>query len=498
MWRSGLITICGVGRGAARFRSTLVFRQKDSGVHMEERTQHRTNVPTRLRFVLGDKAVDVALPGDVQLVDLLPSILAQFGKEWIEQSVDHEGWVAQRLGEAVLDEDKSPVELQLLDGDVVHLRPRGEEFAPLDFDDLVDGLAERARGDAGRWTPDRSRWMLRAGAAFTLLTGLLAFFAGPGTTSFWLVPAVLALAFVIGAAGVARTVGDPVNATALALVGILYATAAGWLLARWLDPVGELGVPICCALAMAVVATVLAAVSVADSALIFTAGLVFGVLTLIPSVIWTWSDLTAQQSVAIGIMVNFVASLFVPGTAFRLGRLRLPMLPTEAAEVKEDTEPVPHQVVIERSAVVFGYLKALYLGFGAAQVLLLISLNVRGGQWPLIFGAVCAALMFLRSRHLSGVVPRWSLLVPAAVAVATIVLRLAFGQDPLDRVLAVLTPLVLFGAALVVLTPVLPGKRMRPYWGRAVDILEHATAVAVVPLLLAVLDVYTWVRGLSG
>ena len=88
---------------------------------MEERTQHRTNVPTRLRFVLGDKAVDVALPGDVQLVDLLPSILAQFGKERIEESVDHEGWVVQRLGEQPLDEDSSPAELQLHDPELASL-----------------------------------------------------------------------------------------------------------------------------------------------------------------------------------------------------------------------------------------------------------------------------------------------------------------------------------------------------------------------------------------
>jgi type VII secretion integral membrane protein EccD len=465
---------------------------------MEERTQHRTNVPTRLRFVLGDKAVDVALPGDVQLVDLLPSILAQFGKERIEESVDHEGWVVQRLGEEPLDEDSSPAELQLHDGDTVYLRPRSEELAPLDFDDLVDGLAERARADAGRWTPERSRWMLRTGAVVALLTGLAALFAGPGAVSFWTVPAVVALALVIGAAAVARTIGDVVDATALALVSVVYAVAAGWLLARWLDPGGEVGVAISCALALGIVATVFALVAVADSALIFTACLVFGVFTLVPTVIWAWSDLTAQQSAAIGVAVNLVAALFVPGTAFRLGRLKLPMLPTEAAEVKEDIDPVPHRVVVERGAVVFGYLTALYLGFGASQTLLLVVLSVRGGQWPLIFVAVCALLLFLRARHLNGVLARWSLLVPAAAAVVAVVLRLAFGDDPLDRVLAVLTPLVLAGAAFVVLTPVLPGRRMRPYWGRAVDILEYTTAIAVVPVLLAVLDVYARVRGLSG
>ncbi|MDT7782547.1 MAG: hypothetical protein QOF58_966 [Pseudonocardiales bacterium] len=465
---------------------------------MEERTQNRTNVPTRLRFVLGDKAVDVALPEDVQLVDLLPSVLAQFGKEWIEQSVDHEGWVAQRLGEAPLDEDRSPAELHLLDGDTVYLRPRGAEMAPLDYDDLVDGLAERSRADAGRWTPERSRLMLRVGALTALTAGLPALFAGTGTSSFWVLPGVLALVFVIAAAALTRTIGDIVNATALGLVAVAYAVASGWLFASWLDPGGEFGVKVVCAAAAAIVTLVLALVAIADSALIFVTGLVFSLLVLVPSVIWVWSSLTAQQSAAIGIAVNFVVALFVPGTAFRLGRLKLPMLPTEAAEVKEDIEPVPHRVVVERSTIVFGYLKALYLGYGGAQAVLLGGLADRGGKWPLILASLCALLLLLRSRHLSGVVPRWSLLVPAGAAVVTIVLRLAYGEHPLDRVLAVCTPLLLFGTGLLVLTHVLPGKRLRPYWGRAVDILEYVVAISIVPVLLAVLEVYAWIRGVSG
>jgi type VII secretion integral membrane protein EccD len=465
---------------------------------MEERTQHRIKVPTRLRFVLGDRAVDVALPDDVQLVDLLPSILAQFGDDRIEESVDHEGWVAQRLGEPPLDEDHSAAELNLLDGDTVYLRPRGQEMAPLDYDDLVDGVSERVRADAGRWSPERTRWMLRVAAVAALLTGPVVLLLGPRAQPFWGVPFALALAMVLGAAALARAARAVMDATVLAVVAVGYAAVAGWLAAQALDPGGPMAIRVVCTASSTILVVVLSLVAVADAALVFTAILVFSVLTLIPAVIWASSELGLQQSAAIGIAVNLVASLFAPGAAFRLGGLRLPMLPTESHEVREDIEPVPHQVVLDRSVVVFGYLKALYLGYGGAQAVLLVVLTVPGGQWPLILAGLCALLLCLRSRHLNGVVPRSAVLAPAAGTVLAITLRLAFGIDPVYRVLAVLTPLVVAGAALLLLSHVLPGRRLRPYWGRAVDILEYATAIAVLPVLLAVLDVYAWVRGLSG
>jgi type VII secretion integral membrane protein EccD len=159
---------------------------------------------------------------------------------------------------------------------------------------------------------------------------------------------------------------------------------------------------------------------------------------------------------------------------------------------------VPHQVVVERSTVVFGYLKAFYLGYGITQTVLLLVLVRPGHLWAMITAAVCALLLLLRSRHLTGVVPRWSLLVPAGLTAVALAVRLGAPEEPFIRAVAVLAPLVAVGIALGVLSDHLPGKRLRPYWGRAVDIFEYATAIAVIPLLLAVLDVYSWVRGLSG
>ena len=67
-----------------------------------------------------------------------------------------------------------------------------------------------------------------------------------------------------------------------------------------------------------------------------------------------------------------------------------------------------------------------------------------------------------------------------------------------DRVLALWFPVLLVAVLLLVLSMQLPGRRLRPYWGRAFDILETVTAVAVLPLVLAVLHVYELMRGLAG
>src|SRR5690606_22673142 len=63
--------------GAATFRAVSRFRpwQEGTGPLMEERVQHRTPAPVRLRFVLGSRATDPALPAHAPLVDVLPAVL---------------------------------------------------------------------------------------------------------------------------------------------------------------------------------------------------------------------------------------------------------------------------------------------------------------------------------------------------------------------------------------------------------------------------------------
>ncbi|MFD2420687.1 type VII secretion integral membrane protein EccD [Amycolatopsis pigmentata] len=465
---------------------------------MEERTQHRIIAPGRLRFVLGEQSTDLALPAEVPLGDLLPAVLAQFGAEVIEQGAEHEGWVVQRLGEPPLDEERTPTELNLLDGETLHLRPRAAELAPIDYDDLVDGVGEQIRNHPGAWSPQRTRWMLLLGAGAALITGLPLLLGGgdPGMRA--AMAGVGALAMLAGAAVAARAMVNPLAATVLAGVATLYAAVACGVGVGVVAPLASWQVHWASAALGALVALSAGLTLVADGALLFAGALTADLLLCVPLIIGATTSLTAPEAAAIGITVSLVVGLFVPGLAFRLSGLTLPLLPTNADELRQDTDPVPFQVVVDRGQATIGYLMALHIGTGIAQSILFLLFLPAKGIFAVILNAVVAALLFMRSKHNNGTVSRWAVLVPGGVGVLTLVLRLGMPQDLVSRLLQVWFPLVAIAVLLLMLSERMPGNRLRPYWGRAVDILESLSAVAVLPLLLGMLDVYSAIRGAIG
>ncbi|MBE1461411.1 type VII secretion integral membrane protein EccD [Kibdelosporangium phytohabitans] len=440
----------------------------------------------------------MALPTDATLIDLLPAVLPQFGAEWIEQGADHEGWVVQRLGERPLDEDRTLAELNLLDGETVYLRPRADQLAAIDYDDLVDGVGEQVRDHPGAWQAGHTRWVFRVGAAVALLLGLWLI---PGTGSA-LTQSLLAfgtaLLFVGGSALVARGMADPSAATIMAIVAACYGALGGVLLVRAFAPIAAMPVHATVALAVALLLLCVGVVVVADSALVFTGAIMFAAVLAITGFIASVASVTVPQAVGIGLSVSLIIGVYVPATAFRLSGLTLPMLPTGADELSEDIDPVPARLVVERGTATVGYSTALHVGLGAALTVMLPMLVAGGDTWTRVLSLVIAFLLLLRTRHPSGAVQRWAILVPATVTVVENLRQIAAEQGELGRLLVICAPLLAVGLVMLMFSRLLPGQRFRPYWGRAAEILETLTAVAVVPILLQVLGVYAWMRGLAG
>jgi ESX secretion system protein EccD len=466
---------------------------------MEELTQHRTTSSARLRFILGKKATDVALPTEATLTDLLPAVLPQFGADWIEQGADHEGWVVQRVGEAPLDTDRTLAELNLLDGETVYLRPRADQLAAIDYDDLVDGVGEQVREHPGAWHPRHTRWMFRIGAACAFLAGLV-LIPGTGSGAAQVLVALSAAALLLGGSAlVARGVADPPAATIMVGFAAGYGALGGVLLVRVLDPL-DAAAPIQATVGLAAALLTLSAgvLAVADAALLFAGTIMFALVLAVTGLVTSVASVTVAQAVGIGLVICLIVGVFLPATAFRLSGLTLPMLPTGADELSEDIDPVPAKLVVERGAATVGYSMALHAGLGAAVSVLLPILISDGGGWSMTLSLVIALLLLLRARHPAGVVQRWSIMVPVIVCVVANLRHIASGQTEFGRLLAVCVPLLAAGVVMLLFSRLLPGKRQRPYWGRAVEIAESVTAVAVIPILLQVLGVYAWMRGLAG
>ncbi|MFD0785306.1 type VII secretion integral membrane protein EccD, partial [Micromonospora azadirachtae] len=116
------------------------------------------------------RQIEVAVPANVLVADLLPALLHHLGDNLADAGLAHGGWVLQRLAGPPLDEESTVALLGLQDGETVYLRPRADQLPPVDFDDLADGIATGVRTRSGLWRPEMIRWV--ALGAFVLLSGL--------------------------------------------------------------------------------------------------------------------------------------------------------------------------------------------------------------------------------------------------------------------------------------------------------------------------------------
>jgi hypothetical protein len=106
--------------------------------------------------------------------------------------------------------------------------------------------------------------------------------------------------------------------------------------------------------------------------------------------------------------------------------------------------------------------------------------------------------LLLRSRVFRSVVQRaWLMSVGlAGLAMLTIGTALNYGQAV--SLAAALVPLLVLSGIVIGMVMWLPNHRPTPFWGRAGDIIDMMVVIALIPLALAVLDVYTLVRGMVG
>ncbi|MGO4750993.1 EsaB/YukD family protein, partial [Streptomyces sp. 2MCAF27] len=125
------------------------------------------------------KSVDLAVPSDVPVADLLPAVLGYGGEDLGETGIDHGGWVLQRLGGGPMDEERTLDSYDLRDGETLYLRPRTEALPEAHLDDLVAGISDTMRSRPYGWTPEASRRLL-LGLAVTVLTAGLVVLALPG------------------------------------------------------------------------------------------------------------------------------------------------------------------------------------------------------------------------------------------------------------------------------------------------------------------------------
>ncbi|WP_159775422.1 type VII secretion integral membrane protein EccD [Streptomyces sp. HM190] len=456
----------------------------------------------RMNIRTSARSVDLAVPSDVPIADLLPVVIGYAGDELEESGLEHGGWVLQRLGGAPLDLESTAQSLHLRDGDTLYLRPRVETLPEAHFDDVVDGMAGTLRDRPHQWSPDATRRLLRtllvcsAAAALVVLA-----LPGPPVAVRAAVAAALGLLLLAGAAAASRAMADNGTATALAVMAGPCLGAAGWLLPLLgaADGSGDAatGSRLLSAAAASATGAGLALILISGPARLFLASAVVAVAAWLAGLLMVAFDLPAPHAAALVAVAAALLGAGVPGVSFWLAGLRMPPLPTNAEELQQGIDPEPGERLVTRTVRAEAWMTALYGAVGAVCAGALTALGREHDTPARVTTAVLALLLALHSRGIGNAFQRVAVLAPGLWGAAVLIVSLAADAGAGKRLLAVVL-LSALTAALAVLCWFLPGRRLVPHWGRAAELLHSAAAIALLPLLLWVLGVYGRMRGLLG
>jgi type VII secretion integral membrane protein EccD len=449
--------------------------------------------------VYGPKSrVELAVPAHVPLADLLPTFLGHLGQELATTGLEHGGWILQRLGEPPLEEDLGTAALGLYDGDIVYLRPRSEQLPPVDFDDLVDGVAAgiAERGDA--WRPESTRWLCLAAGALALVAGLLVAPAAGSGALVATVAGAAAVVLLLAGTAAARSFGDGTAGALLGAAAIPFAAIAGLAVPMLDRPVALAGLPTAPGLMAAGVfvgvAAVMARLGTGRLQAALAGVTVAAVLATVAGLLGTHTAPGGRAAAAILLPVVLLLGFLTPSVAAKLAGLRIRPLPANPAEFQQDVDPEPAGPLLARAAVADAYIAATYVALAIVCIGCLAVLARLPGRAPALLLLAASTLVLLHSRELVGARQRVAMLAPGVIGPLALIL-VDCRRHPGGLRLAVLLGLLLLALLACVAAKVLPGRRLLPHWGLIGDITHWVAAAAIIPLALSVAGVFALVRG---
>ncbi|AEH08871.1 MULTISPECIES: type VII secretion integral membrane protein EccD [Protofrankia] len=453
----------------------------------------------RVTVAAPERRMDVALPDNMIVGELLPHLLRHAGDDLGDEGERHGGWVLRRATGTALEPTRNLAAQGVRDGEVLQLAPRQLDWPELAYDDVAEVIASSSRRSGRSWGNAATRRCGLAVASGVLGLGVAAVaLSGPP----WPLPAGLAisLAALLAIVGVvaARTFADATAGAAAAASGLPYALLGGALIATPADvTLTHLGAPsLLLGSAALLVFSVAGYTGVAALQSLFTAGLAAGIAGLLAA-LSCLAGMSAAGAAAVTLTVAIGMLSGYPLIASWIGRLPAPELPDRPEGILED-RPVPRRTDVFASVaraheLLSGMLLATALVSVAAMAFLLAVDRTVTSALLIVSGA-CALL--LRGRLFRTLRQRIPLLVSGTAGLGLLLFSADLETDRGgSRLLYVLVLMVaaaaVFGAALL-----FSRRRPSPYLGRIADIADVLAIMALIPLTCAVMGMFGSIQGL--
>jgi type VII secretion integral membrane protein EccD len=471
----------------------------------------------RVTISAPQRRVDVALPEHVPLAELLPEVLRHAGEGLADDGEKHGGWLLRRTDGVALATAQGLFPQGVRDGEVLHLVPARDNWPELEYDDVVEAIAEGARRRGTIWSPASTRTATLAGCAVLLAIGLLAVLAaGPawgGAAFFGLgVGLLLALAGITAS----RAYGDARAGAVLGGCALPYAFVGGAVLIASGYPIGVfallpwVGGPelLTGSVALLLVAA-LGAVGVAASLRVFTAGLMIGLFGALTALVALLTSAAGAAAVLLSALVCGIGAL--PLLAIRLGKMPTPpvTLPTGSEAEQSFTGAPARSSAMDAArerpdrARVFAavsrteeLLTGLLIGHALLCVGAFVVLASAGGLSAQILTGLAVAALLLRCRLFVTLRQRLPLISAGLFGLFTLGVDLLWGAGE-AMLLGLGVTVLLVALAAVAAGATWTRRPPSPYLGRAADLLDTLAVVAVIPVACAVIGLYGMASNLS-
>ncbi|MEU3920177.1 type VII secretion integral membrane protein EccD [Streptomyces sp. NPDC029004] len=473
----------------------------------------------RVTVVAPDGRVDVALPEDIPVADLYPEILRLSGQSPAEGAPV--GYHLVRRDGTVLDGARSLAAQRILDGELLSLRPFAESLPPAVFDDVSDAVASAVARDRTLWNDSLMRGAgLFGGSVLLVLLAFVLWTADPRHDMHGL-PGILAAVsgvMLLALAGVrARVYDDRASSVALGIGSMANAAVAGAGLLPLAEGqgIGKLQFLLACA-AVLVASVILMIVAPGGDgpfvAFVFAAAV--GLLVTFAAIT---TKMEPAETAAVCAPLAVGALAFLPGLSTRFARLPIGFEPPRTTVGDYGNDPAPQGPVdAERIAAQVRRGHELLVGLvgGCALVALGASavLGFSDNVWGQLLALATGIAMLMRA-HLF----RYTAQVGCALAAglgSLALLGVGLCLNPprglmldalkgdgtaLDIRTVWLTAAVAAVAAVITaIGLIVPRKGVTPFWGRSLEIAEAAVLLTLVPLCLAVFDVYHSIRAMTS
>jgi type VII secretion integral membrane protein EccD len=460
----------------------------------------------RVTVVGHGRRLDVALPAEVALAELVPTLLRTLvnhepptgDRRAAIAPGDTSGWVLQRLDGTPLDLSANVASAGVRQGDLLQLRRREWAAVPPVVDDLVEAIGTAVRGLPGRWSGPAARaWTVASAVVLLIGAAAIAAGSGPPWPPVFAVCAVLAGVLITAAGVVSRAAGRAEAALVFALASTVYAFVAGLALfhpAPGATGIGAVQVLVGAAAVLPVLAVGALLVPTEAAAFIgvgVAAGCAAaGALTrlLVPG---------HPDGAAVSVCLGVLLAPWLPAAALRLSGLPMPALPTSRPELSGVGTPVLMSEVERGTRLADRTMTAMLAALctvSALGGLLLVGSPGIGAR--VLLGSAAVALT-LRARHFPGLAQRqWAygcgLVLVLEFAASVIVHSGQFGR------VVTATVMVLSAAAVALAGPWRPERRLSPALGRAADLVEVLAVLLTVPATAVALGVFDAALALGG